>query len=87
MSPETLRTTVNALVQRIVGAERMPHVEAQYSFAHDLGVDSLELLEIVMEAEDLADVIVPEEYFEALFTTDDLVHTIGKLVENRNSEE
>lgn len=48
----------------------------------DLGVDSLDSIEIVMEAERELEIAIPDEYHDEVNTVDEAVEYIFKIVEN-----
>ncbi len=80
-----LESRILEQVQAVVGLARMPQLALDLSLVSDIGMDSLELLEVVMLAEDEAGVIVGEEYFEAIETTGDLVFIVRQAAENRTN--
>jgi acyl carrier protein len=60
-----------------------PHV----ALGDDLAVDSLDLLEVVIELESAFAVCVPEREIDRLRTVADLVHVIAKYVWERDHPE
>lgn len=49
----------------------------------DLGADSLDLVEIVMRAEERLDISVPDEAAEKILTVGDVYETVADLLESR----
>lgn len=54
------------------------------SIRNDLGADSLDAVEIVMELEDVFDIIIPDDIINASITTQDIVDYIQNVYKNKN---
>jgi acyl carrier protein len=67
-----------------VGPELLgPHV----ALGDDLAVDSLDVLELVIELESAFGVVLPEREIDRMRTVADLVHTLAKYVWERDHPE
>lgn len=78
MSHETILTELKPLIlETIVGADdAMIHMEAK--FIEDLGLDSLDNVELVMAVEEKFGIIIPDEDAEKILTVGALVQYIAE---------
>jgi acyl carrier protein len=53
----------------------------------DLGIDSLDLLEVVLDCESAFGIVVPEREIDHIRSVADLVHVVAKYVWERDSPE
>ncbi len=60
-------------------------VTLETSFVNDLGADSLDIVELVMELEDEFDVSIPDEDAEKMQTVGDAVKYINEHTQNNSA--
>lgn len=60
---------------------REDDIKADSRFVDDLGADSLDIVELVMEIEEEFDIEIPDEDVEGMVCVKDVVDYIAKLVE------
>jgi acyl carrier protein len=75
MSTEILDRVKNIIVDRL-GVEE-GEVKLEASFKEDLGADSLDVVELVMELEDEFDMEISDEDAEKIVTVGDVVNYIS----------
>jgi len=75
MSTEILDRVKNIIVDRL-GVEE-GEVKLEASFKEDLGADSLDVVELVMELEDEFDMEISDEDAEKIVTVGDVVNYIA----------
>ena len=61
-------------------------VTLETSFVNDLGADSLDVVELVMELEDEFDVSIPDEDAEKMQTVGDAVKYINEYTHNNGAQ-
>ncbi len=66
---------VKEIINKQLGANKGP-VTLETSFVNDLGADSLDIVELVMEFEDVFDMNIPDEDAEKIRTVGDAVNYI-----------
>jgi acyl carrier protein len=78
-------TVYGLLTDRLgIGAELLgPHV----ALGDDLAVDSLDLLDVVIELESAFTIVIPERELDRLCTVADLIHVIAKYRWERDHSE
>lgn len=82
MTKDEIMAKVTDIICEQLNVEREKVAEAT-SFVDDLGADSLDTAELVMEFEDEFDVNIPEDE-EGIKTVGDAVNFIEKLVSEKN---
>jgi acyl carrier protein len=77
-------------VRRIIGKQMaMPadRIQENHTLVEDLNCDSLDIVEITMNVEDLYDISVPDEYVQKVRTVGDMVdgvlHFLGQASPSR----
>ena len=72
-----IESRVKAIIVDKLGVEES-EVKAEASFTNDLGADSLDTVELIMELEKEFDVQIPDEEAEKIVTVGDAVAFIEK---------
>ncbi len=70
-------------VKQIISENRdipVDQIESHHFLDHDLGCDSLDLVEITMDVEEFFDISVPESQADATRTVNDIVSGVLKLL-------
>ncbi len=74
---EEIKTKVIEIVCKQLGVPK-EKVTPETSFVNDLGADSLDTVELVMEIEDAFDLTIPDEEAEKIQTVGDAIRYIEK---------
>ncbi|QYJ05494.1 acyl carrier protein [Nocardioides panacisoli] len=77
MSTEEIRTALADIVNEVAGVDA-EDVQLDKSFVDDLDVDSLSMVEVVVEAEEKFGVTIPDEEVKNLKTVGDAVSYIER---------
>jgi acyl carrier protein len=72
---ESVEEKVKEIIVKQMGANK-DQVAPETSFINDLGADSLDTVELVMELEDAFDVSIPDEDAEKMQTVGDAINYI-----------
>jgi acyl carrier protein len=72
---ESVEEKVKEIIVKQMGANK-DQVTPETSFINDLGADSLDTVELVMELEDAFDVSIPDEDAEKMQTVGDAINYI-----------
>ena len=79
MSTEpSIEEKVNEMIVKQMGVNK-EQVKPETSFINDLGADSLDTVELVMELEDAFDINIPDEEAEKIQTVGDAINYIIKI--------
>ena len=78
-STEEITTKVIEIVCKQLGVTK-EKVSPETSFVNDLGADSLDTVELVMEIEDAFDLTIPDDEAEKIQTVGDAIRYIEKSV-------
>lgn len=78
--PMSLEQKVQMIIVNQLGVEESS-VTGKASFVNDLGADSLDVIELVMAAEETFGIDIPDEAFESLRTVDDAITYLKKTVD------
>jgi len=82
----------NAIAERIIEivAEKMDkpkeEIAAEKSFVNDLGADSLDTVELMMDIEDEFDVSIPEEEAQKIVTIGDAIKYVQEHAGNKSQK-
>jgi acyl carrier protein len=77
MDPADVEREVIAAVARVTGYE-VSDVQPDMLFVEDLGCQSLQIMEIVLELQSVFDVEIPDEDIDALRSVSDAVSYLGR---------
>ena len=82
MSTQTAETLSEQVIEIISTQMNIPKekISLDSQFVADLGFDSLDKVEFVMQAEEKFDISVPDEVGDTINTVQDAVHQIQKLI-------
>ena len=81
---ESIEARVKKLVTELLGVEE-EKVTAEALLIDDLGADSLDTVEIVMEAEEVFGIAIPDDAAETVKTVGDLIRLTETLVAVENA--
>jgi acyl carrier protein len=73
---QTLATTVEILKQHIDGDRAITPTD---HIQHDLGLDSLGIMEVIADVEDRFDVSVPSDQLAGISTVEDVARALDKI--------
>ncbi len=82
----------NAIAERIIEivAEKMDkpkeEIAPEKSFVNDLGADSLDTVELMMDIEDEFDVSIPEEEAQKIVTIGDAIKYVAEHAGNKSAK-
>ena len=79
MDEKTLDQRVIECVRTQLGSD-IEHVKPEANLIDDLGADSLDLVELIMEVESEFDITIPEEDAEKISTIQDLINAAAVRV-------
>lgn len=79
---EDITAKVKAIIVDKLGVDESEVVDTA-SFTNDLGADSLDTVELIMEFEKEFDIQIPEEVAEKISTVKDAIDNIEKAVNNK----
>jgi len=79
MSRDEIRSRIKKTIANITYINEQ-HISDTASYADDLAIDSLSILEIVVEIEYQFQIKVPEEEMSAIRTIDDTVQAVQKYL-------
>ena len=79
---QSIERTIKELIIKQLGKDEKP-VTLESSFVNDLGADSLDVVELVMELEDEFDVSIPDEDAEKMQTVGDAVKFINEHTQKK----
>jgi len=74
----SIEEKVNEIIVKQMGVNK-EQVKPETSFINDLGADSLDTVELVMELEDAFDINIPDEDAEKIQTVGDAINYIIKI--------
>ncbi|WP_185858254.1 acyl carrier protein [Blattabacterium cuenoti] len=81
-----IASKVNALIVEKLSIEEND-ITPNASFTNDLGADSLDIVELIMEFEKEFNISISDEKAEKITTVGEAVHAIESLLMEKNSEE
>ncbi|HZK21226.1 MAG TPA: acyl carrier protein [Oscillospiraceae bacterium] len=61
---------------------KIEHIEPDFVLAADLGLNSVELLDLVCIIEEKYDIIIPDRTLQTLITVNDVVEYLEKTIKN-----
>ena len=82
MSDDQIRTKVIEIVCEHLAVEKAK-VEDKTSFIEDIGADSLDIVELVMELEEEFDIQIPDDQAEKIKTVGEAVDYIDNAIKNK----
>ncbi len=74
---EDLKSKIEAIIADKLGVEEADIV-SEASFTNDLGADSLDTVELIMEFEKVFDVTIPDEDAEKIATVGDAIQYLAE---------
>lgn len=77
MSADSIESKVISIVSEQLSL-REDDIKAESRFVDDLGADSLDIVELIMEMEEEFDVEIPDEDIEKMITVQDVFNYIAK---------
>lgn len=83
MSEQDIKQKVFELVSKQLGVD-IEKISDDTSFTNDLGADSLDLVELVMELEEKFGIKIPEEMSDKIQTVGDAIKFITEQASNTN---
>ena len=78
MTEPSIEEKVSEIIVKQMGVNK-EQVKPETSFINDLGADSLDTVELVMELEDAFDINIPDEDAEKIQTVGDAINYIIKI--------
>lgn len=79
---EDITAKVKEIIVDKLGVDESEVVDSA-SFTNDLGADSLDTVELIMEFEKVFDIQIPEEVAEKISTVKDAIDNISQAVNSR----
>jgi len=79
---QEIRTSIKASISNVTGID-VNEIRDDSSYVDDLGLDSLSILEIVVDVEAKFDIDAPEEELRAIRTIEDTVRLVQQYVLSR----
>jgi len=79
ISPEEIRERIKGSIASITYLDT-EKLDDSASYTHDLGIDSLSILEIVVDVEYQFQIKVPEDELTAIRTIGDTINTVQKYL-------
>ena len=77
MTTDSIEERIKSIINKQMGVE-MEKITNESSFVNDLGADSLDTVELVMEFEDAFELDIPDEDAEKIQTVGDAVKYISE---------
>lgn len=78
MTTAEIEAKVKAIIVDKLGVDEN-EVKSEASFANDLGADSLDTVELIMEFEKVFSISIPDDQAEKISTVGDAIHTLPTL--------
>lgn len=85
MNNSEVREKINDLVKRYSNSDK--EVKPDFDILLDTGLDSVSVMDIVMELEDDLDIMIPIEKLSDVRTIGDFEAVIGTVIKNRSRSE
>lgn len=85
MNNSEIREKINDLVKRYSNSDK--EVKPDFDILLDTGLDSVSVMDIVMELEDDLDIMIPIEKLSDVRTIGDFEAVIGTVIKNRSRSE
>lgn len=82
MNSQDIRTRIKTSICNVTGID-VSEIQDNSSYVDDLGLDSLSILEIVVDVEAQFDIDAPEEELKAIRTIDDTVGLVQQYILSR----
>ena len=82
MDCQEIRTRIKTSISNVTGIG-MTEIRDDSSYVDDLGLDSLSILEIIVDVEAQFDIDAPEEELKAIRTIDDTVKLVQQYILSR----
>lgn len=79
MSPDSIESKVVAIISEQLSL-REDDIKVKSRFVDDLGADSLDIVELIMEMEEEFDIEIPDEDIEKIVTVQDVIGYITRHV-------
>jgi acyl carrier protein len=86
MNHQKIEVLVLACLQLMADREKSLPVKLDDHLEADLGIDSLEKIDVMMNLEDLFDVEIPDKAMATLFTAKDIVEYLKSVLTEEKKE-
>ena len=85
MNKEEIKEKVFSAIEKVICVDKS-EIEEQSKIIDDLGADSLDSVELIMECEKECKIAIPDDLSEKVSTVGDLINLIEKRVEEQDQD-
>jgi acyl carrier protein len=78
-----IKEKVKEIISDLLGIENIEQIYDESNFSADLGADSLDAVEIIMQVEGFFDIHIPNEEAETIFTVISLIEIVEKKIKEK----